>query len=65
MHVRQWIFDRNVRPHVRSTAGHTKGRCLGHHIQAMIEIDSLVGVAEQVTFREMRLIDPRRELTGR
>ena len=37
----------------------------GHHIEAMFEIDSLIGIAEQATLRELQLIDDRkRDPTG-
>ena len=37
----------------------------GNHIEAMFEIDALVGIAEQATLRELQLIDDRkRDPTG-
>ena len=37
----------------------------GNHFEALFEIDSLVGLAEQITLRKIKLIDPTPDLTAR
>ena len=37
----------------------------GKHIEAMFEIDALVGIAEQITLRQLEHIDPIRDPTAR